>query len=821
MTASDAEIPVGIFSLVNSTITHAHATSLCVHLIVLPRVRTWLRKLLESLFPHTLFRTYSLEVGGARAKIVRHLRRRDREPVVISPFKYVLPYLSVVLPASVRRVVWLSPDALVLGDIAALSLVELNGAPAGAFEDCSRQAIARFNTTRVDFGAALPEHVCDFASAVVVLDLQQWGLLDMTSRIEYQLAINQRAVPFFAFDDAHAPLLLALLPVYARLPPPTGIASGWRLLPAGGLGTDDHSGTRTRGDRDPSGAYGERRRRSATRPWVLMPPSQAIDSSPLAGAPCFHPEMTTACIHQLREQYAGRTAQRASRFETPKKAERPYIGVGPARVADVAEEAEMVGAPPLQLDPHFADGTTGAHADAAGGHAPLVHLTVACKAAAPYGLMALLNSTFTHARPATRERLRVHVVARDAASQSLLQAKVHDAFPAAWARHSIRVLVAPGERLAKLHSRLAQLKADSIDPFVFPQLWLPQLWPTSAKDGERPPSRTLLLADDTLVLTDISELYAVAIPTGKAAAVIEDCAITFETIFNFRHPLFNAKHARSSCAFDAHTLVVDVKQWRRDDMPGRLLDLMGSQRRTEGLYLPLPREVQPGGAATDFGAPLLLALDKRALRLPQRWLAAGLARSSLSLGELQYWERLWGQQGIRVPHATHPFRAAHVAAMGLPARQSGDALMLRYSGGPHVPWRRRCSPRSQAAAPLCGRPPRGPADCADVWDRFFAPHLVPVVQASALRDGVAVEADAPGSDMPTAVSSVPPALQLTKGAQRPCVPDPEPSSAHGIGSNSISGAGVVMYDEDADHARFSSSKLGRAGRGGKLVRVGH
>jgi hypothetical protein len=252
-----------------------------------------------------------------------------------------------------------------------------------------------------------------------------------------------------------------------------------------------------------------------------------------------------------------------------------------------------------------------------------------------------------------------------------------------------------------------------------------------------------------------TQLYAAALPSGKVCAVFDDCSVLFESLYNQHHPLFASKHARSSCSFDvrrstrpehAHaattrrharplvshspsrrplasfrgraqvsTLLIDVRAWRKDDVSSRLLEVLGTQRRVEGLYL------QASGGGGELNAPAMLTLDKRALRLPARWLARGLARASLTFGELQYWERLWGQQGVRIPLATSPFRAAH--AMPSPERAEGDAMLLRFSGGAYAPWLRRCTARAAAGAPLCGRPPMGPADCARVWRRFFAASL--------------------------------------------------------------------------------------------------
>ena len=73
--------------------------------------------------------------------------------------------------------------------------------------------------------------------------------------------------------------------------------------------------------------------------------------------------------------------------------------------------------------------------------------------------------------------------------------------------------------------------------------------------------------------------------------------------------------------------------------------------RTDGLYQ------QAKAASADLSVPALLALDKRVV-LAQPLAGKGLGSGGARLSELQYWDRLWGQQGLRVPFATRPFRAA-------------------------------------------------------------------------------------------------------------------------------------------------------------------
>ena len=241
--ATDEEEPFGLLALVNSTLTHAAAAAdLRFHVIALPGTRRRLRLLLESLFPLPSFRMYTLEVGGVRAKILRHMRRRDRDPVYVSPYRLALAYLPLLLP-SLRRLLWLQTDTLVLDDVRKLYDTPLLGAPIGAVPDCTRPQGSRFNTTRVSMVGSLSRDACLFDSGVMLVDLQQWVLLDVTSRVEYWLLLNLRAASFFAHDDALAPVLLALLPLYTPLPAEwampggeTGARDVARLPPAAAAG---------------------------------------------------------------------------------------------------------------------------------------------------------------------------------------------------------------------------------------------------------------------------------------------------------------------------------------------------------------------------------------------------------------------------------------------------------------------------------------------------------------------------------------------------------------------------------------------------------
>lgn len=748
--ATDEPEPYGLIALANSTIRHASATSreaLRFHVIVPPATRKRLRLVLEALFPSASFRLYTLEIGGVRAKIVRHLRRHEREAVLVSPYRYAHAYLPSLMPSHVRRVLWLHTDVLVLADVGDILDTPLQGAPAAAVEDCRRPSlIQRINASHPLVGGVLPPGACGFDPGVLVIDIAQWALLDMSARVEYWQALNLRAEPLFAHDDAHAALLLALLPVYARLPPVWAIgelserrvaqsaeeehgrfllrsmrtphsasaaataAAGKRLVVLGVDDDGESSGHRNSSSSRETGGVVAARAIHFNGPWkpwlrnarlagVLCVPAVANDAVGVAAG----------AVLPCADLWAGyaRHAVLTLDWHAQTMAEARHAASVAAAAAVVAVHDEIdtigVGTPPLEAD------ATVAAADA-------VHVTVVYgDNAPPYGLAALINSTVEHASVTTRAKLRFHVVTRPE-MRSALSHKLQAVFDNLGI--SLSVVAPSAERLAKLTARLESLGL-SADAFGMAPLWLSHTLPGVP--------RTLLLSADALVLVDVAELHAVALGT-KVCAVIEDCSVLFENVYNYHHPLFATKHARSSCSFDSGTMVVDLRAWRMEDVPARIIELMGTQRRTEGLY------ALPDGAA-GLTAPMMLALDKRALKLPSWWLARGLAREAFAYDELRFWQRLYGQDGVSIPFQLQPFRAVHVVRS--PARDAANALIVRFSGGPYLPWLRSCSPSVAAHAPRCGR---GTAECFRLWRPYLSRALIPLLR----DDGAGADAEEDG-----------------------------------------------------------------------------
>ena len=775
--ATDEEEPIGLLAVVNSTLAHSRTPRrVRFHLIVPAERRKPLREALERLWPQTSFHMYSLDGGGVRSKIQHHLHKREKEAIFVSPFRFAVAYLPQLLP-SVKRVLWLHTDVLVRGDVGALYNTRLRGAPLAAAEDCSHTLRDVLNTSHVAVAAAVAPGACVFNTGVLLVDLQQWSLLDLSSRVEYWMDVNLRTATLYPPHAPLPPLLLAALPLYAKLPQRSNVAglgrrklsadevSYWRaywaargrsyapgaggaphlvlLEPDGGGGGGGGSGGGGSGGGSgvANGSHAAVEEGTTVlhysgkfKPWFGLTGAAGGGkrAAPVV-AECEDATITAAAggggggggarqpCDRIWEPYASR-ALAAMGWARPDAAAATARAAAAAALSagTDASEAAPVAALAQEARDEVASGT--------------VHVTLVSQGEAPYGLFAAINSTLSHCAAAAEGRARLQFVvittAAEPTRQRLLLTQLRRAFGDVLPPEQLSVVGAPLERLARLSARLAPLGV-STAPAAMPLLWLAQALPSEV-------TRTLLLSTDTLVLTDVLELWGVALG-GKAAAAVEDCSVLYETYFNYHHGLFK-QQARSACAFDGGTLLLDLRAWRREELSTRLLELVGLSRRTEGLY------TSPSYAAAT-AVPLLLALGKRVLKLPARWMARGLGRECRSYGEMGYWQRFWGQQAITVPLAQAPVRAPH--AVLRPSREAGDARLVRFGGGAIKPWLRRCS--SSAAPALCGRPPQ---DCAKLFWKQLDPKLIPLIQATP-------------DDGASGGLRVPP-----KPQQRPCVPAP-------------------------------------------------
>lgn len=129
---------------------------------------------------------YPLADLPAFARFIANLPQGGRWPGIV----YARMLLPDLLPADVRRVIYLDCDVLVRSPIEALYDIDLGGQPLGAVRD----AIAPFIALRRDmvqnlgiFDGADPY----FNSGVLVIDLDQWRRIDLGAEID---ALAQRNI---------------------------------------------------------------------------------------------------------------------------------------------------------------------------------------------------------------------------------------------------------------------------------------------------------------------------------------------------------------------------------------------------------------------------------------------------------------------------------------------------------------------------------------------------------------------------------------------------------------------------------------------------
>ena len=190
-----------LLTLISSTIEHNANNMLTFHLILPQALHPKCASLLARFrtivnSSDVMFGFGTLGPSGADAKITRLVHStqyaRNETPSVAKRkafeeddpllFRWALAYLPNLLPR-LRRVIFLDVDVLVQADLLPLWYEPLRGFPIGAVTDCSTrlERIPGLGSIHPDFFI----RGCTFEPGVLLVDLDQWGRLDLTSRIEH------------------------------------------------------------------------------------------------------------------------------------------------------------------------------------------------------------------------------------------------------------------------------------------------------------------------------------------------------------------------------------------------------------------------------------------------------------------------------------------------------------------------------------------------------------------------------------------------------------------------------------------------------------
>ncbi|KAK4779809.1 hypothetical protein SAY87_015915 [Trapa incisa] len=146
---------------------------------------------ISSTFPYLNFRVYRFDSNRVQGKISRSIRQ-----ALDQPLNYARIYLADLIMDSVKRVIYLDSDLVVVDDIAKLWRVDLEGKVLAAPEYCHANFTMYF-TDRFWSDQRLARtfegrRPCYFNTGVMVVDVEKWRHLGMTQRVEEWMAVQKQ-----------------------------------------------------------------------------------------------------------------------------------------------------------------------------------------------------------------------------------------------------------------------------------------------------------------------------------------------------------------------------------------------------------------------------------------------------------------------------------------------------------------------------------------------------------------------------------------------------------------------------------------------------
>lgn len=151
-----------------------------------------LRRTIANSFPFLRFRVYRFDDSAVSGLISTSIRA-----ALDCPLNYARNYLADLLPACVRRVVYLDSDLVLVDDIAKLDATPLGDQSVlAAPEYCNANFTSYFTPTfwsnpslSLTFAG---RNACYFNTGVMVIDLQRWRAGDYTTKIVEWMELQKR-----------------------------------------------------------------------------------------------------------------------------------------------------------------------------------------------------------------------------------------------------------------------------------------------------------------------------------------------------------------------------------------------------------------------------------------------------------------------------------------------------------------------------------------------------------------------------------------------------------------------------------------------------
>lgn len=180
----------GLVAAVLSVVKHsACPENLAFHFLAIGREKE-LGEIIGSTFPFLKFKVYRFDEGLVRDKISTSIREALEQPL-----NYARTYIADILPACVKRVIYLDSDVIVVDDIVKLWGTDLGPHPLGAPEYCHAN-FSQYFTENFWADPMLAEvfkgrNPCYFNTGVMIMDLEMWREWEFSKAIEEWMEVQK------------------------------------------------------------------------------------------------------------------------------------------------------------------------------------------------------------------------------------------------------------------------------------------------------------------------------------------------------------------------------------------------------------------------------------------------------------------------------------------------------------------------------------------------------------------------------------------------------------------------------------------------------
>lgn len=187
----DANYLRGTMAAVLSILQHSSCPENVVFHFLCVRYEPDVYSSIKYTFPYLNFKVYRFDANRVRGLISKSIRQ-----ALDQPLNYARIYLADIIPAEVKRVIYLDSDLVMVDDISKLWSVDLRGKVVAAPEYCHANFTAYFTqafwsdpSLSKTFQGRKP---CYFNTGVMVVDVEKWRQGRYTQKMEEWMVIQKQ-----------------------------------------------------------------------------------------------------------------------------------------------------------------------------------------------------------------------------------------------------------------------------------------------------------------------------------------------------------------------------------------------------------------------------------------------------------------------------------------------------------------------------------------------------------------------------------------------------------------------------------------------------